>query len=389
MNELYLIGAGQMPVVKQTDLTVGQLGAAAVRKAMDVWPEAPVTALYGGNMLSGILSEQQQISAMVANAAGLQGVEALTIEAACGSGGSAMHVAVMAVASGMHDCVICYGVEKMGHADRDRTTAGLATASDWLNEGAKGETFVSLNARLMQGYMDAYGVDHTAFAPFAITAHRNAMTNPNALLHKPVDLAGYEASKVISGPLRIFDASPICDGAAAVMLGNKDIAAKARAKGIPVVRIRASAVAIDAVGLDDRENLLIPAGVVRSSEIAYKQAGIGPEDVDIFELHDAYTVMSILSLEGSGFAKPGEGWLFGKHDQIGLYGKLPIATFGGLKSRGHPVGATGVYQLVEMYLQLTGQAGENQVPNNPRVAMTQNVGGTAATVATHILTRED
>lgn len=388
MNELYLIGAGQMPVVKNSDLTVGQLGAAAVRKALETWPEAPVTAMYGGNMLSGILSEQQQVSAMVANAAGLKGIEALTIEAACGSGGSAMHVAVMAVASGMHDCVICYGVEKMGHSERDRTTRGLATASDWENEGAKGETFVSLNARLMQGYMDAYGVDTDAFAPFSITAHRNAMTNPNALLHKPVDLEGYRASKVISGPLRIFDASPICDGAAAVILGNADIAKKARAMGLPTVRLRASSVAIDSVGLDARENLLVPAGVVRSSEIAYKQAGLGPDDIDIFELHDAYTVMSILSLEGAGFAKPGEGWRLGQDDGVALYGKLPIATFGGLKSRGHPVGATGVYQLVEMFLQLTDQAGENQVPNQPRVAMAQNVGGTAATVATHILTRD-
>ena len=388
MNELYLISAGQMPVVKNTELTVGQLGAEAVRKALDVWPEAPVTAIYGGNMLSGILSEQQQVSALVANAVGLKNIEALTIEAACGSGGSAMHVAVMAVASGMHDCVVCFGVEKMGHSERDRTTRGLATASDWENEGAKGETFVTLNARLMQGYMDAYGVDWRAFAPFSITAHRNAMTNPNAMLHKPVDMDGYEASKIISGPLRIFDASPICDGAAAVILGNADVAARARAKGIPTVRVRASSVTIDSVGLDDREDLLIPSGIVRSTEIAYKQAGLGPEDINIFELHDAYTVMSILSLEGAGFAKPGEGWRFGQDDGIALYGKLPIATFGGLKSRGHPVGATGVYQLVEMYLQLTDQAGENQVPNKPRVAMTQNVGGTGATVATHILTRD-
>lgn len=388
MNELYLIGAGQMPVVKNTELTVGQLGAEAVRKALAVWPEAPVTAIYGGNMLSGILSEQQQVSALVANTVGLKNIEALTIEAACGSGGSAMHVAVMAVASGMHDCVVCFGVEKMGHSERDRTTRGLATASDWENEGAKGETFVTLNARLMQGYMDAYGVDWRAFAPFSLTAHRNAMTNPNAMLHKPVDLAGYEASKIISGPLRIFDASPICDGAAAVVLGNADVAARARAAGIPTVRVRASSVAIDSVGLDDRENLLTPSGIARSTEIAYKQAGLGPEDINIFELHDAYTIMSILSLEGAGFAKPGEGWRFGQDDAIALHGKLPIATFGGLKSRGHPVGATGVYQLVEMYLQLTDQAGENQVPNTPRVAMTQNVGGTGATVATHILTRD-
>lgn len=388
MNELYIIGSGQTPVVKQTELSVGDLGAAAVRAALQVWPEAPVTAIYGGNMLSGILSEQQQVSSMVANAAGLQGIEALTIEAACGSGGSAMHVAAMAVGSGMHDCVICYGVEKMGHTDRDRTTKGLATASDWTKEGGQGETFVTLNARIMQKYMDTYGVEHKDFAPFSLVAHKNALTNPNALLKKDVDLDKYLNSKVISEPVLLYDASPICDGSAAVIVANAKVAAKARAAGIPTVRVRASSVAIDHVALSDRDDLLIPAGVVASSKRAFEQAGLGPDDMDFFEVHDAYTVMSILCLEGSGFAKPGEGWKLGRGDTLTLGGELPIATFGGLKSRGHPVGATGVYQLVETYLQLTDQAGANQVLNNPKAAIIQNVGGTAATVATHILTRD-
>lgn len=386
MNDLYIVAAGQVPVVKQTDLTVANLGASALNAALKQWPEAPVSAIYGGNMLSGILSDQQQLGAMVANAAGLKGIEALTIEAACGSGGSAMHVAAMAVLSGMHDCVVAYGVEKMGHAERGKTTCGLATASDWENEGALGETFVSLNGRLMQAYIDAYGVKAEDFAPFAITAHRNAMTSDYALFHKDVDLDVYMNSKLIDGPVRLFDASPICDGAAAVIIGNKAVADKARAAGLPVVKVLASSVGIDAVGIADREDPLVPSGVVRSSQRAYEQAGVGPEDVDIFELHDAYTIMSILSLEGAGFAKKGEGWLFGKEDRISLGGELPIATFGGLKSRGHPVGATGVYQLVEMYLQLTDQAGKNQV-EGANIAMTQNVGGTAVTVATHILQR--
>ena len=389
MNDIYIIGAGQTPVVKQTGSTVAELGAAAVREALASCDGAAPTALYAGNMLSGILSYQQQLSAMVANAAGLRNIEALTIEAACGSGGSAAHVAMMAVASGMHDCVVCVGIEKMGHADKDKTTAGLATASDWDQEGGKGETFVSLNARLMAAYMERYGVDHHAFAPFAITAHNNASSNPYALFHrKPLDLATYEASKIINGPLRLFDASPICDGSAAILIANEQVAMQMKARGQRVVRIRASTIAIDAVGLDDRADMLIPEGVVASSRRAYEKAGVGPEDIDIFELHDAYTVMSILSIEGAGFAAPGEGWRLGADDRISLAGDLPIATFGGLKSRGHPVGATGVYQMVETYLQLAGMAGANQV-EGARIAMTQNVGGTAATVATHILERVD
>lgn len=385
-DSIYIIAAGQTPVVKQTDMSVAELGAAAVRDCLSDDRLPKPTALYCGNMLSGILSDQQQLSAMVANEAGLKGIEALTIEAACGSGGSALHIAVMAVASGMHDCVIGMGLEKMGHAPRERTTCGLAMASDWEKEGGKGETFVTLNGRLMQAYMDKYDVDYTVFAPFSLVAHANGCRNPNALFHKEVDFEMYANSKLIDGPIRLFDASPICDGSAAVLVANEKVAMKAKADGFPIVRIRASAVAIDAVGLDDRSDMLIPDGVIASSKKAYEQAGIGPDDIDIFELHDAYTIMSVLSLEGAGFAKPGEGWRFGAEKKIVPTGALPIAVGGGLKARGHPVGATGVYQVVENFLQLTDQAGECQLENK-RIAMTQNVGGTAATVATHILER--
>lgn len=385
-DSIYLIAAGQTPVVKQTDRSVAELGAAAINDCLSD-PKLPQpTALYCGNMLSGILSEQQQLSAMVANEAGLKNIEALTIEAACGSGGSAMHIAIMAIASGMHDCVLSAGIEKMGHAPREQTTKGLATASDWQKEGGQGETFVSLNGRLMQTYMDKYDVDYEVFAPFSLVAHANACKNPHALFHKDVDFDTYANSKLIDGPIRLFDASPICDGSAAVLVANEEVAMKAKENGFPIVRVRASAVATDAVGLDDRDDMLIPAGVVASSQKAYEQASLGPDDIDIFELHDAYTVMSILSLEGAGFADPGEGWRFGTEKKIEPTGDLPIAVAGGLKARGHPVGATGVYQLVENFLQLTNQAGDNQLENK-NIAMTQNVGGTAATVATHILER--
>jgi acetyl-CoA C-acetyltransferase len=385
-DSIYLIAAGQTPVVKQTDLTVAQLGAAAVKDCLSDDALPSPTAIYSGNMLSGILSEQQQLSAMIAYEAGLKGLEALTIEAACGSGGSAMHIAMMSVASGMHDCVIAMGVEKMGHAAREKTTRGLATASNWRTEGAKGETFVSLNGRLMQAYMDRYGVTAENFAPFSLVAHANACKNPYALFHKDVDLEKYMNSKLIDGPVRLYDASPICDGSAAVLVANEETAMKAKENGFPIVRVRASSVATDAVGLDDRNELLTPAGVIESSNRAYEQAGLGPDDIDIFELHDAYTIMSILSLEGAGFAKPGEGWRFGAEKKIEPTGDLPIAVAGGLKARGHPVGATGVYQLVENYLQLTDQAGDCQLEDK-NIAMTQNVGGTAATIATHILER--
>ncbi len=386
MNDVYIIGAGQIPVQKKSTESIRVLGARAVRNALADVELDSVPALYVGNMMSGILSNQQQLSAIVANEAGLKGIEALTVEAACGSGGGSAHVGCMAVASGMHDVVIAAGVERMTHADFQTTTCALATASDWETEGCNKETFVSLNARLMQEYMNRYGVDSSVFAPFAIVAHKNAWGNENALFHKEVTREVYENSKLINGPLRLYDASPICDGAAAIVLANADVARKRLAAGHPVVRIAASTVAIDAVGLDDRAELLVPQGVIDGCARAYAQASLGPEDIDIFELHDAYTIMSILSLEGAGFAAPGEGWRHGAEGRIELTGDLPIATMGGLKSRGHPVGATGIYQLAESWLQLSGRAGKNQV-ESARTALTQNVGGTAATVVTHILQR--
>ncbi|HNS03233.1 MAG TPA: beta-ketoacyl synthase N-terminal-like domain-containing protein [Anaerolineae bacterium] len=387
MRPIYILGVGQTPVSKETDLSIRQLAAGAVRAALADAGIERVEALFLGNMLSGMLSQQQHLGALVADAAGLRGIEAATAEAACSSGAAAVRWGVMAVASGLHDVVMVAGVEKMTHTDRYATTRALATASDWDSEGAKGYNFVSLNAVLMQEYIQRYRVNRSLFAPFAINAHHNALGNPNALFHKEIDAMVYEQSKVVHDPVRLYDASPICNGSAAVVLAAGDAVGKATA-GRPAVRIIASAGATDSVGIADRRDRLVLDGVMFSSRRAYAQAGIGPQDIDIFELHDAYTIMSVLSLEGAGFARPGEGLWLGVGGEIGRRGRVPISTMGGLKARGHPVGATGVYQLAELYLQLTEQAGPNQVPN-ARTAMAQNIGGTGATVLTHILQREE
>lgn len=387
MRPIYILGVGQTPVSKESDLSIRQLAAAAVRAALADAGIERVDALYLGNMLSGILSQQQHLGALVADAAGLRGVEAATAEAACSSGAAAMRWGVMAIASGLHDVVVVAGVEKMTHTDRYATTRALATASDWDSEGAKGYNFVSLNAALMQEYIQRYRVNRSLFAPFAINAHKNALANPHAIFHKEIDALIYEQSKMVHDPVRLYDASPICNGAAALVLAAGDAVGRAAA-GRPAVRVIASAGATDSVGIADRRDRLTLDGVMFSSRRAYAQAEIGPADVDIFELHDAYTIMSVLSLEAAGFARPGEGLWLGLNGAIGLQGRLPISTMGGLKARGHPVGATGVYQLAELYLQLTGQAGPNQIPN-ARTAMAQNIGGTGATVLTHILRREE
>lgn len=386
MRNVFIAGVGQTPVSKQSTDDVRELGAAAVRAAIQSSRLEGPTALYVGNMLSGVLSEQQQLGALIAHSAGLGGIEAATIEAACGSGGAAARFGVMAVQSGAHDVVVVSGIERMTHAPKEQTTRALATASDWITEGSQGQTFVSLNARLMQAYIDTYKVDSSAFAPFAINAHRNADGNPNALFHKVIDEKTYQDARPIEGPLRLFDVSPICDGSAAAVLVSEEIAKRLIAEGQPVVKIRASAVGTDSLGLDDRERLLRLAGVERSAKRAFEIAKLKPEDVDLFECHDAYTIMSILSLEAAGFAREGRGYTLGLEGDIFLDGRLPITTMGGLKGRGHPVGATGVYQLCEAFQQLTGSAGKNQL-KNPEIAMTQNIGGTGATVITHLLER--
>ena len=387
MRPIYILGAGQIPVSKETDLSIRQLAAQAVHAALADAQLDHVEALYVGNMLSGMLSQQQHLGALIADAAGLRGVEAATAEAACSSGAAAMRWGVMAIASGLYDAVVVTGVEKMTHTDRYATTRALATASDWDSEGSRGHNFVSLNAQLMQAYLDYYRLNRSLFAPFAVNAHQNALANPHALFHKEITALDYEHSKLIHEPVRLYDASPICNGAAALVLVSGEVAARAVAGRAPV-RVVASAAGTDSVGIADRRDPLVLDGVMVSSRRAYAQADLGPAEINIFELHDAYTIMSVLSLEAAGFARPGAGLWLGVEGEIGLRGRVPISTLGGLKARGHPVGATGIYQLVEMYLQLIGEAGPNQVAN-ARVGMTQNIGGTGATVYTHILRREE
>jgi acetyl-CoA C-acetyltransferase len=385
VRDVYIAGVGQTPVNKDHAVRGRYLGARAVRAALadaDIAP-AEVGALFVGNMLSGILANQQQLGGLIADYSGLAGIEAVTIEAACASGGAAARMAYLAVAGGAHDVVVVCGVERMTHVERDTVTRALATAADWELEGVCGQSFLSLNASLMRAYMQRYGVDAERFAPFAITAHRNAATNPNALLHKPLDLDTYRASRLVADPIRLFDVSPICNGAAALVLAAPHVAARRDAR----LRIAGSSIATAPLALARREDPLKLTAVEASTQRALRQAGVTHRDLDLFEPHDAYTVMTTLTLEAAGFAAPGAGLDWADESRIGLDGELPLTTFGGLKARGHPVGASGCYQLVEASLQLGERAGANQVPG-AGVAMVQNIGGTGATVATHVLIRD-
>ena len=261
-----------------------------------------------------------------------------------------------------------------------RLTAGLAAAADADYETVHGVTFVALNALIMQRYMHEYGLRKEDFANFSVNAHANGANNPNAMFQRAISKETFMRAGVVADPISLFDASPMADGAAAVIICPTRLAKEYTDKAVHVL---ASAIATDSLAVHDRKNPLWLQAAENSAHTAYRQAKITPDDLDFFELHDAFTIMAALSLEAAGFAEAGQGTRLAVNGDIALDGKLPIATMGGLKARGHPVGATGMYQIVEAALQLRGEAGKNQLPN-ARLGMTQNIGGSGATIVTHI-----
>jgi len=381
MRDVSIIGIGQTKVGEHWDKGLRDLAAEALLKAMGDAKVGRIDGLYVGNMLSGELTSQEHLGALVAEQAGLRGVEALKIEAACGSGGAALRIGYAMVAGGLSDVVAVMGVEKMTDKPGDTVTSALAMAADAEYEALQGLSFVGINALLMQRYMHEYGYKKDDFANFAINAHANAVHNPNAMFPAPITAKQFAAAKPVADPINLLDSSPIADGAACVILAPTQMAKEFTDKP---VRVRASAIATDSVALQDRRDILFLEGAALSAQKAYAQAGIGPNDLDLFELHDAFTIMSALSLEAAGFAPRGQGVRLAMEGEIGIKGRLPITTMGGLKARGHPVGATGMYQIAEVAMQLRGEAGPNQVPN-ARLGMAQNIGGSGATVITTIL----
>ena len=379
MREVAILGVGQTAVREQWDRSIRQLAVAAGRAAMQDAGVEQVDAIYVGNMTSSVLNQQMQLGALVADHLNQHGAEAVKMEAACGSAGSAMRMGLLAVASGELDAVLVIGVEKMTETPFKETTAALTTAADADYEIIHGVTFVGLNALIMRRYMHEYGYQRSDFAPFALNAHANGAKNPNAMFQSPITQRTYEKGRIVADPISLFDASPIGDGAAALLLVPAE-------KAPDAVRIIGSASATDTLAVHDRHDMLWLNAAEQSAQRAYTQAGVGPEDVDLFELHDAFSVMAALSLEATGHAERGQGVRLAQDGGIFPNGRIPICTMGGLKARGHPVGATGLYQLAEAALQLRGQAGEAQIPD-ALIAMTQNIGGSGATIVTHILQR--
>jgi acetyl-CoA C-acetyltransferase len=389
MRKVAVIGIGQTPVCENWEQSLREIAGDAIFSSLIDADRNVAEGLFVGNMLSGILSRQENLGTLLADWSGLRFVEAMKVEAACGSGAAAFRMALMAVASNEIDSAIVVGIEKMTEMKGSEITAALATAADADYEVMQGLSFVAINAFVMQRYLHHYGWSHADFAPFSINAHANAAHNPFARLKEPINVVDYQKARMIATPINLLDASPIGDGAAAVFLAPVDerLFAEQKNKSLPIISVVGSACATDTLAVHSRSNPLWLSAAEISAKNAYRQAGIQPNEIDLFELHDAFSIMSALSLEACGFAEPGRGPQLGLDGQISPTGRIPIATRGGLKARGHPVGATGIYQIVEVVQQLRSQAGFCQVPD-AKIGMAQNIGGSGATILTHILRAE-
>jgi acetyl-CoA C-acetyltransferase len=385
MRKVAILGIGQTTIDEHWDLSLREIGGLAVFAALQDAGMEQVEALFVGNMLSPLIDGQNQLGTFFADWVGLRYQEAVKVEAACASGAAAFRAGLMAVASGDIDSALILGVEKMTDKAGHDITSALATAADADYEIEEGISFVGLNALIMMRYMHEFGWKHADFAPFSINSHANAMHNPFARLHEKITVEQFEKSSMIATPINLLDASPVGDGAAAAIIVPADKVASL--KGRPRIVVDASASRTDTIAVHSRKDPLFLAAAHDSAKRCYEMAGVGPGDIDLFELHDAFSIMSALSLEACGFAEKGQGVRLGLEDQIGLCGRIPICTRGGLKARGHPVGATGMYQIVEVVQQLRGECDKTQV-EGAKIGMLQNIGGSGATILTHILRAE-
>lgn len=385
MRQVAILGIGQIKVDEHWDLSLRELGGNAAFAAMHDAGLEKVEALFVGNMLSPLVSGQNQLGAFFSDWIGMWGLEAVKVEAACGSGAAAFRAGLMAVAAGDIESALVVGVEKMTDKAGHDVTAALATAADADYEVEQGISFVGINALVMRRYMHEFGWKHEDFAPFSINAHTNAMHNPFARLHERISVEKFEKSSMVATPINLLDASPTGDGAAAAIIVPAERVASL--KGKPKITVAGSASATDSIAVHSRKDpLFLNAGYL-SSKKAYEMANVGPKDIDVFELHDAFSIMSALSLEACGFAERGQGVRLGLDNEIGPTGRVPVCTRGGLKARGHPVGATGMYQIVELVQQLRGECDKTQV-DGAKIGMAQNIGGSGATILTHILKAE-
>lgn len=382
MTEVVIAGIGQTEVGEHWDIGLRDLAFDAIQAAVRDSGGLRSQSLFVGNMLAPNLSNQAHLGALLADYAGLLGIEAVSIEAAGASGGAALRQGYLAVASRMVDVALVVGVEKFTDKIGSDVDTAIATTSDAEFEAVQGMTSAAQAALLMKRYMHEHQVPANGFAGFVLTAHANGVGNPCAMYRKAIKPETYAKAEMVSEPLNMFDVAPNADGAAALVLTRRELLPSHYSHTL--VKVAGSAAASDTLALHDRKDMLYFDTAQISAGKAMKQAGVLLDQINLFEYHDVFSIYAALQLEAVGFAVKGQGWKLAEDGEIGLKGKIPCATMGGMKARGFPGGAAGVYQAVEATLQLRGQAEANQVPN-AKTALIQSLGGPASTAVSHIL----
>ena len=385
MRDVAVIGIGCTTFGEKWDASFRHLfleaGALALEDAGLAGEQ--IDAMYVGNMSAGRFVEQEHIGALIADYAGLASthIPSTRVEAACASGGLSFRQAVIAVASGLEDIVVAAGVEKMTDVGTGVSVDALAGAADREWEGFAGATFPGLYAMIAQDYLHRLPLTREQLAQVAVKNHYNGARNPIAQFQQEITIGTVLKSSLVADPLRLFDCSPITDGAAAVVVAPLE---RAREFCDTPIRVLASAQASDTISLHDRRDICTLDATVVAGKRAFSMAGLAPADIDLVEVHDCFTIAEICAIEDLGFCRKGEAGRLTGDGVTALDGRLPVNTSGGLKACGHPVGATGIKQVCEVVQQLRGEAGKRQV-TGAEIGMTHNVGGTGATVAVHIL----
>jgi acetyl-CoA C-acetyltransferase/acetyl-CoA acyltransferase len=384
MKRVAVIGVGVTKFGKHERSTAELFAEAALDAIRDagVSPRA-IQAIYFGNVVGGEGERQLHMGPQVASVLGIPAVPTTRFETACATSHAAFRHAVMELAAGVSDVLLVGGAERVLNLPTDAATEYFAFASDAAFEQPAGLTFAGVFALMARAHMTKYGTTEEQMAHVAVKNHRHGVLNPKAQFQKEITLEQVLASPKIADPLKLYDCCPFTDGAAAVVLASEEVARKSRRP----IWILSSAAASDSMCLHDKKDLSRILATERAAQAAYRQAGRGPEDVDVVELHDCFTIAEIMATEGLGFFEPGTGGIAAEKGWTSLGGKLPVNPSGGLKAKGHPIGATGAAQIAEIVTQLRGEAGPRQV-DGARVGLVHTLGGNAATVLVSLLSSE-
>ena len=387
MREVAIVGLGCTRFGEMWDKSFRDLFIEAGLMALEDagMSGAQVEALYGGNMSSGIFIQQEHVGALIADYSGLisNNVPSTRVEAACASGGLALRSGIIAVASEYHAIVISAGIEKMTDIGAEKAMDALAAAADREWEAAVGATFPGLYAMMARAHMHEFGTTREQLAQVAVKNHYHGSMNPRAQFRNRITIDSVISSPLVADPLRLFDCSPITDGAAAVVLVPAE---RAREFTDTPIYVKAASQASDTISLHDRRSLTSIDATTVAADRAFKTARLERSNIDVAEVHDCFTIAEIMAIEDLRFFEKGRGGPATLAGDTAIGGKIPINTSGGLKACGHPVGATGIKQAVEIAEQLRGDAGKRQV-EGAEIGLTHNVGGTGGTVVVHILAR--